>query len=95
MKKTILILSVIGFMFTSCSSQRYCQPSKRSRDYADLYLKDGGTIDSLYTRCILVRVNPTTWGYKHLFVTDKGDSLHRYYQKRLILNECYKVFNQM
>lgn len=60
-----------------------------------VYLKDGGTIDSMYTRCILVSVKRSMWGYKHLFIADSGDSLQVYYQKKLKVNECYKVPNKL
>lgn len=55
-----------------------------------VYLKDGGTIDSFYTRCVVVKINRTTWGNKHLLVDDKGDTLYSYYQTRFKIDSCYK-----
>jgi len=38
MKKLILI-TVMAALLASCTTQRYCQPSKRSRDYAGEVMK--------------------------------------------------------
>lgn len=60
-----------------------------------VYLKDGGVIDSLHTRGVVVKIKRTMWGFHHSFIADTGDTFYRYYQVRLELNRCYKVPNKL
>ena len=88
-----IILSPILLISLSCLSQSKSDSPRQLQE--GIYLKEGGRLDSLYTRGILVRVNRTMWGFKHLFIADSGDSLQVYYQKRLKLNECYQIPNKL
>ena len=42
-------------------------------------------------RTTLLSVNRTMKGYKHIFITDNGDSLVRYYNDKLLAGECYYI----
>lgn len=42
-----------------------------------------------HVRCTLAKVTKNMKGYKHLFITDSGDSLVRVYERRLVVGSCY------
>jgi hypothetical protein len=78
--KYILFLSIL--FFTSCSIQRY--------NAEGVNLKPG-EISKDHTRCTLVSVKLGQRGYRHLFVTDKSDTLVRYYNVKMQVDSCYYI----
>lgn len=90
MKNILFFIAIV--LLVSCSSQRYCQPSKRSKDWA--VLKEG-TISKEHERSTLVSIKKTMLGEKHLFVTDQGDTIYKTYQQRLCVGECYYVLKNI
>ena len=79
---------VIAILAASCSIKRY--------SYEAVNLQPG-EISKYHERCQLVKIKPpvnfnNSRGYKHWFVSDKNDTLIRYYQKPLEINQCYYVW---
>lgn len=79
--KYILILTII---LSSCSTvKRY--------SYEAVNLQEG-EISKYHVKCQLVSIRPTMKGIKHTFVTEKNDTLHRFFDKSLEVNHCYYVW---
>lgn len=88
----LLIITTITLL--SCSNSMAQSKSTTPRQLQEgVYLKEGGGIAKDYTRCQLVGVKRNLQGFKHLFVADNGDSLYRTFQRRLIVDSCYQVYN--
>jgi len=88
MKLLTLLLSVA--ILTSCGNQYRCYPSKKSRDYAETEIKEG-VITKNHEKAILVSVNRTMKGYRHLFVTERKDTIARFFNCPLNVGDCYYV----
>jgi len=88
MKLLTLLLSVA--ILTSCGNQYRCYPSKKSRDYAETEIKEG-VITKNHEKAILVSVNRTMKGYRHLFVTERKDTIARFFNCPLSVGDCYYV----
>lgn len=93
MKILFLICILIMGVIVACNAQSKSDTPRQLQE--GVYLKDGGTIDSMHTRGVVVKIKRTMWGYHHLFVSDTGGTFDRYYQVRLELNRCYKVPNKL
>lgn len=88
MKVLFLICILIMAAIVAANAQSKSDTPRQLQE--GVYLKDGGVIDSLYTRCVVVKIKRTNWGYHHLLVADKGDTLYSYYQTRFKIDSCYK-----
>lgn len=89
-----LIISAIALFLVSCSQQRYCQPSKRSKDWA--VLQPGTITDSIYVRTTLLSAHRSMkGGFKHLFITDNNDTIVRHENENLKVGECYFVLKSI
>lgn len=91
MKYILFILSIT--LLTSCASQRYCQPSRKSKDWA--VLKPGTITDSLYVKTTLISATRTMKGVKNTFIAENGDTIIRYENKALKVGECYLVLKNI
>lgn len=86
-----IILIAIVVIMNSCTTYR-CYPSKRSKDYAGAVLLDGTIAQANeYRRTTLVKVIRTMKGYRHLFVSDDGDTATLYLYPALTKDSCYLV----
>lgn len=88
--KTALLVLTISIVLFSCAPQGRCYPSKRSKDYAETQIKEG-IITKNHEKTILVSVNRTMKGFKHLFVTERNDTIARYFNCPLSVGDCYYV----
>jgi len=88
MKLLTLLLSVA--ILTSCGNQYRCYPSKKSRDYAETEIKEG-VITKNHEKAILVSVNRTMKGYRHLFVDGQKDTIVKFFNCPLKVGECYYI----
>lgn len=81
--KQILIIALI---LSSCSViPRY--------NTEGVNLKQGGEISKDHVRCTLVSVKQGSRGFKHLFLSDKSDTLIRYYNVKMQVDSCYYIHN--
>jgi len=68
-----------------------CSTSKIQRNYEEgVYLKKG-EIEKTKLQCTLVKVTKNMIGYKHLFVTNAGDTIYQTYELALKINRCYYI----
>jgi hypothetical protein len=83
MKKYILTV-VIASILISCSTQkRYT--------YEAVNLQQG-EISKYHVKCQLVAIRPTMKGIKHTFITERSDTIYRFFDKPLEVNQCYFVW---
>lgn len=89
--KNIFFISLIALSLNQngCDKGK-CQPSRGSKDWAEVTLKDGNiSTNENLRRATLISVTRTMKGQKHLFIADTGDSIVRFYNTRLCIGECY------
>lgn len=68
-----------------------CSTSKINRNYEDGVYLNKGEIEKTKVQCVLVKVTKNMMGYKHLFVTNAGDTIYQTYQLALKKDSCYYV----
>ena len=82
MKTLITILFAVSII--SCTTTR--------QNHEGLNMKQAtGEVGKYHTRAILTNVKRTKLGYKHTFISDKGDSLVRVFNQKLPVDSCYYV----
>jgi hypothetical protein len=79
----IIILSSCATSRNGCGTERDVQRHDSRPFRAEAYPN--------YNRAILVKIQPTFKGNKHFFITDTSDTITRYFNCSLTLNECYLV----
>ena len=82
---TILAIGIVIIMAVLAAS---CSSTKRFT-YEASKLQ---TSDKYHARCKLVKVKPGAKGYRHMFVSEKGDTLYRNYFIPLKTDSCYMVW---
>lgn len=87
--KMILFLLAVCMIHASCTYR--CYPSKRSKDWAEVHLKDDGRIAQDYWKTTLIKQSKTMKGFKCLFLRENGDTVVRFFQCPLEVNRCYWV----
>jgi hypothetical protein len=77
-----LLLIITCLFLASCSStKRFTYEASKLQ-----------TSDKYHARCTLVNVKPGAKGYRHTFVSDRGDTLRRIYFIPLKTDSCYMVW---
>ena len=77
-----LLLIITCLFFASCSStKRFTYEASKLQ-----------TSDKYHARCKLVKVKPGAKGYRHMFVSERGDTIYRNYFIPLKTDSCYMVW---
>lgn len=88
------ILFFIAIVFLASCSQYTCPTNNGGKQVRDktknmtVYLKEG-TISKDHDKTTLIKISRTQFGFKHLFISDQGDTIYKTYQQRLCVGQCY------
>lgn len=103
---TCLIIIIVVVVLNSCAvcphpggpvNEKRVQRHDSRHFRASVVLKPGSEITALYKyeRSVLVSIRRTQFGFKHLFISDAGDSIYKTFQIRFDIDSCYMVMKNI